>query len=28
MKYDMMLKELKWDRCPFSFSFPQNFANI
>jgi len=28
LKYDMILKELKWDRSTFSFSFSHNFVNI
>jgi len=28
MKYDMILKKLKWDKSTFSFSFPHYCANI
>jgi len=28
IKYNMTLKELKWDRCTYQISFPHHFANI
>jgi len=28
MKYDIILKELKWNKYTFRFSFPHYFANI